>query len=113
MYDGLDNILKEEQYDGEISLYTYDKDGMLVKAKNSESLLEFTRDRKTGLVTEERQGEYTVSRTYDSEGNCTRITSSLGADIRHTYRPGRQPADHAGRRELCDHLPVGRRRLVR
>ena len=39
LYDGLDNILKEEQYDGEISLYTYDKDGMLVKAKNSENLL--------------------------------------------------------------------------
>ena len=44
---------------------------MLVKAKNSENLLEFTRDRKTGLVTEERQGEYTVSRIYDSEENCT------------------------------------------
>jgi YD repeat-containing protein len=43
-YDGLDNILKEEQYDGEVSLYTYDKDGMLVKAKNSENLLEFTRE---------------------------------------------------------------------
>ncbi|WP_347152779.1 RHS repeat domain-containing protein, partial [Phocaeicola vulgatus] len=88
---------KEEQYDGEVSLYTYDKDGMLVKAKNSENLLEFTRDRKTGLITEERQGEYTVSRTYDGEGNCTRITSSLGADIRHTYdREGNLQAMQAG-----------------
>ena len=96
-YDGLDNILKEEQYDGEVSLYTYDKDGMLVRAKHSENLLEFTRDRKTGLVTEERQGEYTVSRTYDSEGNCTRITSSLGADIRHTYdREGNLQTMQAG-----------------
>ena len=70
---------------------------MLVKAKNSENLLEFTRDRKTGLVTEERQGEYTVSRTYDSEGNCTRITSSLGADIRHTYdREGNLQTMQAG-----------------
>ena len=58
---------------------------MLVKAENSENLLEFTRDRKTGLIIEEKQGEYTVNRTYDSEGNCTRITSNLGADIRHTY----------------------------
>ena len=58
---------------------------MLVKAQNAENLLEFTRDRKTGLVTEEKQGEHIVSRTYDGEGNCTRITSSLGADIRHTY----------------------------
>lgn len=96
-YDGLDNILKEEQYDGEVSLYTYDKDGMLVKAKNSENLLEFTRDRKTGLVTEERQGEHTVSRTYDDEGYCTRITSSLGADIRHTYdREGNLQTMQAG-----------------
>ena len=97
LYDGLDNILKEEQYDGEVSLYTYDKDGMLVKAKNSENLLEFTRDRKTGLITEERQGEHTVSRTYDGEGNCTRITSSLGADIRHTYdREGNLQTMQAG-----------------
>lgn len=97
LYDGLDNILKEEQYDGEVSLYTYDKDGMLIKAKNSENLLEFTRDRKTGLITEEKQGEHTVSRTYDSEGNCTRITSSLGADIRHTYdREGNLQTMQAG-----------------
>ena len=96
-YDGLDNILKEEQYDGEVSLYTYDKDGMLVKAKNSENLLEFTRDRKTGQVIGEKQGEYTVNRTYDGEGNCTRITSSLGADIRHTYdREGNLQTMQAG-----------------
>ena len=50
LYDGLDNILKEEQYDGEVSLYAYDKDGMLVKAENNENLLEFTRDRKTGQI---------------------------------------------------------------
>lgn len=93
----LDNILKEEQYDGEVSLYTYDKDGMLVKAENSENLLEFTRDRKTGQIIEEKQGEYTVNRTYDSEGNCTRITSSLGADIRHTYdREGNLQTMQAG-----------------
>ena len=97
LYDGLDHILKEEQYDGEVSLYTYDKDGLLVKAQNAENLLEFTRDRKTGLVTGEKQGEYTVSRTYDSEGNCTRITSSLGADIRHTYdREGNLQTMQAG-----------------
>ena len=97
LYDGLDNILKEEQYDGEVSLYTYDKDGMLVKAKNSENLLEFTRDRKTGQIIEEKQGEHIVSRTYDGEGNCTRITSSLGADIRHTYdREGNLQTMQAG-----------------
>ncbi|MDB8991036.1 MULTISPECIES: RHS repeat domain-containing protein, partial [Bacteroidales] len=81
----------------EVSLYTYDKDGMLVKAKNSENLLEFTRDRKTGQIIEEKQGEHIVSRTYDGEGNCTRITSSLGADIRHTYdREGNLQTMQAG-----------------
>lgn len=84
-YDGLDNILKEEQYDGATALYTYDKDGMLVKAANDENQLKFVRDKKTGQVTQEEQGEYIVNRTYDQEGNCTQITSSLGADIRHTY----------------------------
>ena len=85
LYDGLDNILKEEQYDGAASYYTYDKDGMLIKAGNDENQLEFVRDKKTGQVTEEKQGEYIINRTYDKEGNCTQITSSLGADIRHTY----------------------------
>lgn len=85
LYDGLDNILKEEQYDGVTSYYTYDKDGMLIKAANDENQLEFVRDKKTGQVTEEKQGEYIINRTYDQEGNCTQITSSLGADIRHTY----------------------------
>lgn len=85
LYDGLDNILKEEQYDGATSYYTYDKDGMLIKAANDENQLEFIRDKKTGQVTEEKQGEYIINRTYDKEGNCTQITSSLGADIRHTY----------------------------
>lgn len=62
-----------------------------------ENLLEFTRDRKTGQIIEEKQGEYTVNRTYDSEGNCTRITSSLGADIRHTYdREGNLQTMQAG-----------------
>lgn len=84
-YDGLDNILKEEQYDGATSFYVYDKDGMLIKAANDENQLEFVRDRKTGQVIEEKQGEYSINRTYDKEGNCTQITSSLGADIRHTY----------------------------
>lgn len=70
---------------------------MLVKAENSENLLEFTRDRKTGQIIEEKQGEYTINRTYDSEGNCTRITSSLGADIRHTYdREGNLQTMQAG-----------------
>ena len=58
---------------------------MLIKAENSENKLRLTRDKKTGLVIEEKQGEYTVNRTYDNEGNCTYITSNLGADIRHTY----------------------------
>ena len=48
-------------------------------------------------IIEEKQGEYTVNRTYDSEGNCTRITSSLGADIRHTYdREGNLQTMQAG-----------------
>ena len=85
LYDGLDNILKEEQYDGETALYAYDKDGLLIKAENNENKLRFARDKKTGLIIQEKQGEYIVNRTYDNEGNCTRITSNLGADIRHTY----------------------------
>lgn len=84
-YDGLDNILKEEQYDGATALYTYDKDGMLIKAANDENQLKFVRDKKTGRVTQEQQGEYIINRTYDEEGNCTQITSNLGANIKHSY----------------------------
>ena len=84
-YDGEGNILRELQYDGEESLYTYDKDGLLVKAGNGECLTELVRDRKTGRVTEERQGGHSVRSEYDGEGNRTRVTSTLGADIRHAY----------------------------
>ena len=70
---------------------------MLIKAENSENKLRFTRDKKTGLVIEEKQGKYTVNRTYDNEGNCTHITSNLGADIRHTYdREGNLQTMQAG-----------------
>ena len=84
-YDGEGNILRELQYDGEESLYTYDKDGLLVKAGNGECLTELVRDRKTGRVLEERQGGHSVRSEYDGEGNRTRVTSTLGADIRHAY----------------------------
>lgn len=84
-YDGEGNILRELQYDGEESLYTYDKDGLLVKAGNGECLTELVRDRRTGRVTEERQGGHSVRSEYDKEGNRTRVTSTLGADIRHAY----------------------------
>ena len=52
---------------------------------------------KRGRLIEEKQGEYTVNRTYDSEGKLYPYTSSLGADIRHTYdREGNLQTMQAG-----------------
>ena len=84
VYDGIGNVIKEEQYDGKVTLYAYDSDSLLKKAHNDDCKVEFRRD-KAGRIIEEKQNGYTVSRTFDKQGNCVRTSSSLGADIQSTH----------------------------
>lgn len=79
-YDGTGNIVKEEQYDGASTAYRYDTDGFMIEALNEEGLIRIGRD-KAGRPTGEEQGGHTISRRYNKQGECIRITSSLGADL--------------------------------
>jgi len=91
-YDGTGNVIRETQYDGRVTHYSYDADGLLKKAENARNdgepternELTFLRDH-AGRITEEKQGDYSIKRTYDSQGNLVRTESSLGADIAYAH----------------------------
>lgn len=85
-YNGTGNVVKEEQYDGLVSAYRYNPDGLLIEAINEEGLLELKRD-KAGRIFSESQAGHTITRTYNKQGECIRITSSLGADIELSHDP--------------------------
>ncbi|MDR2914071.1 MAG: AHH domain-containing protein [Tannerella sp.] len=91
-YDGTGNVIRETQYDGKVTLYNYDEDGLLKQAENArndgeetdKNALTFKRDR-AGRITAETQGSHTVNRVYDKDGNLIQTTSSLGADIKYDH----------------------------
>lgn len=83
-YDGTGNIISEEYHDGNSIAYKYNRDGLLTEALNSESHIRIFRDR-AGRIIKEQQGNYSVERKYDSDGNCVFIASNLGAAIEQQY----------------------------
>lgn len=86
VYDGTGNVIKEEQYDEAIALYSYDPDGLLLNAHNDNCKVGFCRD-KSGRIISEKQNEYLISHVYDEEGNHTGTSSSLGANIECSHDP--------------------------
>lgn len=85
-YDAVGRVTQVTHADGAIESYTYRKDGALLTAANPDAEVEFTRD-ILGRVTVEKCNGYEVKSDYDADGNRTRITSSLGADIAAAYNP--------------------------
>jgi RHS repeat-associated protein len=83
-YDSIGNIVKEEHSDGSMAAYKYNADGFLTEAFNEYSHIKLQRD-KAGRIVKDTQGNYTVTKKYDSEGNCIHTGSSLGADINMLY----------------------------
>lgn len=85
-YDSVGRVTQVIHADGTTESYTYRKDGALLTATNPDAEVEFTRD-VLGRVIVEKCNGYEVKSTYDADGNRTRITSSLGADIAAAYNP--------------------------
>ena len=85
-YDPVGRVTQVTHADGVVETYTYRKDGALLTAANPDAEVEFTRD-ILGRVTVEKCNGYEVKSDYDTDGNRTRITSSLGADIAAAYNP--------------------------
>ena len=79
-YDSVGNVVKEDHSDGTAAAYGYTKDGQLKEALNDQSHIFLKRD-KAGRVVEEQQGQHQITRSYDEQGNCAHIGSSLGASI--------------------------------
>jgi RHS repeat-associated protein len=84
VYDDAGNVLREEHHDGTGSAYAYNADGALIKASNEEGIIEFKRD-KAGRTVEENYGGNSIKREYDKNGDCIRLASSLGADVRFDH----------------------------
>lgn len=96
LYDGAGNAIHEEHFDGTTASYHYNPDGLLIEAFNEENRIEFKRD-KAGRITEEKQGEHSIQRIYDENGECVQLTSSLGADIHFNHdAEGNLLSMHAG-----------------
>jgi len=79
-YDSIGNVVKEDHYDGSVAAYGYNKDGQLKEALNDQSHIYLKRD-QSGRIIQEQQGQHQITRSFDQRGNCTNISSSLGASI--------------------------------
>ncbi|HEY0608391.1 MAG TPA: RHS repeat-associated core domain-containing protein [Chitinophaga sp.] len=80
-YDYNGRLTRAEHNDGSWETYSYDRNGQLIEAVNEHSTLKLQRD-VMGRVVQEWQNDHTVSSRYGADGRRSRITSSLGADIR-------------------------------
>lgn len=79
-YDLNGRIIRTEFHDGSWEIFNYDKNGNLVEASNAYSTNRFSHN-KLGLLVQEDQDGYFVNSEYDRQGDRSRISSSLGANI--------------------------------
>ena len=90
-YDLNGRIIRADYSDGIWELYAYDKNGRIIECSNQDNRISFERD-KIGRVVKETYSSgiagdegISVSSVYDVNGNRTRITSSIGADILNKF----------------------------
>ncbi|HEX8427337.1 hypothetical protein [Hymenobacter sp.] len=83
-YDRISRVSEVVYEDGSSESYRYRADGMLLEATNATVAVHFERD-LAGRVLQERQGEYTVTSEYDTMGNRTSLSSSLGAEVCYSH----------------------------
>ncbi len=82
-YTGTGKILAASYYDATTEYFNYDPDGRLIEATNEFATVMMSYDR--GRLVSETQNEHAVNSQYNTFGQRTKITSSLGADIRHDF----------------------------
>ena len=82
--DELGQLRKKILPDGNIDSFDYDNSGNLISAVNSTCEIRFERD-LLGRVLKEFQGEYIIEREYDSIGNVTKLTTSLGHELNSSF----------------------------
>ncbi|MFW0739750.1 RHS repeat-associated core domain-containing protein [Flavobacterium sp. T12S277] len=90
--DALGRITRADYHDGTWETYTYNKNGLLIEATNQNVSISFERD-AVGRITQETQKQQldanengiTLVSTYNTLGQRTNITTSLGANINTHY----------------------------
>jgi RHS repeat-associated protein len=90
-YDALGRIVLASHSDGTWESFAYNKLGQLLEARNQDVAILLERD-KMGRVVKETQTSgftgdegFSIISEYDRNGNRTKMTSSLGADVQNTY----------------------------
>ncbi|RFM25649.1 RHS repeat-associated core domain-containing protein [Deminuibacter soli] len=88
-YNAAGRVIQVQYTDGATEAYEYNNDGLLTKSFQGSSVVSFERDLLGRVTTEvlavEGQSVVSLENTYDRTGNRTRLSSSLGADIRIAY----------------------------
>ncbi len=84
VYNEVGTITEVDYHDSTFEKYAYAKDGLLIAAANIDSKINFERD-ILGRVTKEMNAENFISYEYDLLGNRTKISSSLGANIKNEF----------------------------
>jgi len=82
-YDAAGRITEIVHFNGEREKYEYRADGVLIKAKNAVTQLEFERD-LVGNILKEVRDQYWVASEYDALGYRTRVSSSFGFEQKIT-----------------------------
>jgi RHS repeat-associated protein len=82
--DALHRIVRQSSPDGGEVTFTYDANGSLTSAHNSDAAVLFDRD-AVGRVLREWQNEEWVASEYDAAGNLTRLTTSRGHAVDYSY----------------------------
>ncbi|WP_136668189.1 DUF6531 domain-containing protein [Flavobacterium sp. H122] len=90
-YDALGRIILASHSDSTWESFAYNKLGQLLEAKNQDVTILLERD-KMGRVIKETQTSgfmgdegFSIVSEYDRNGNRTKMTSSLGAEVQNTY----------------------------
>jgi RHS repeat-associated protein len=79
-YDLLGRIVENKHSDGTFARYEYDADGLIKRATNETTAVEFERD-VLGCVTVERSGAFVVRNHYDILGDKTELSTSVGGRL--------------------------------
>ncbi|MBL7703853.1 MAG: hypothetical protein JNM14_16505 [Ferruginibacter sp.] len=79
-YDLAGRPTRVEYSDGTWEVYSYNKNGQLIEARNENSNVFIARD-AAGRIIKEEQDDHTVESKYDKLGKRISVTSSLGAAI--------------------------------
>lgn len=83
-YDAAGRVTEVTYSDSKKENYAYRPDGELMQAVNESATVQFERNVMGDILKETVNGEW-IQSEYDVFSNRTKITSSLGANISHTY----------------------------